>query len=114
MADFTCKRGDTATPLIAILSDNDGPIDLSGITVRFKMRGETLKTTKVDSPAEADPDQITNKGKVKYEWADSDVDQAGNFVGEFKLFSGGKPLTIPNGNNYIQIEIGYGISDIIP
>lgn len=114
MADFTLKRGDTATPLTAILSDNNGPIDLTGITVRFKMRGTTLVTTKVDKPAIPDPDQITNKGKVKYEWEDADVDSAGSFVGEFKLFSAGKPLTIPNGNNYIQIEIGFGISDIVP
>jgi hypothetical protein len=114
MADFSLKRGDTAIPLTAILSDGTGPLDLTGITVRFKMRGATLSTTKVDSPAVPDPDQITNKGKVKYEWADSDVDTPGNFVGEFKLFSGGKPLTFPNGSNYIQIEIGTGVKDILP
>lgn len=114
MADFTIKRGDTATPLTAILADNNGPIDLTGITVRFKMRGATLTTTKIDKPAIPDPDQIANKGKVRYEWEDEDVDTHGNFVGEFKLFTGGKPLTIPNGNTYIQIEIGQGISDIVP
>lgn len=114
MADFSLKRGDTAIPLTAILSDNNGPLDLTGITVRFKMRGATLVNTKVDSPAIVDPDQTTNKGKVTYEWVDADVDTPGNFVGEFKLFSGGKPLTFPNGNTYIQIEIGAGVKDIIP
>lgn len=114
MADFSLKRGDTAIPLTAILSDNNGPLDLTGITVRFKMRGATLATTKVDGLAIVDPDQIANKGKVTYEWVDADVDMSGNFVGEFKLFSGGKPLTFPNGNNYIQIEIGTGIKDITP
>lgn len=112
MADFVLKKGDTATPLIVVLSDNNGPIDLSGLDVHFKMRGSTLKTTKVDKPAIPDPDQITNRGKVKYEWDAEDVDSPGNFVGEFRFLSDGKPLTVPNGNTYIQIEIGYGVEDI--
>ncbi len=114
MPEFSIKRGTTAIPLDVILSDTNGPIDLSGLTVQFKMRPSGSNVTKFDKPAIPHPDQVGNKGRVKYEWEDEDVDTAGNFLGEFKFLSGGKPLTVPGGNTYIRIEIGQGIDDIIP
>jgi hypothetical protein len=114
MADFLLKKGDTAKPLEVILSDDNGPIDLTGIPVDFKMRLAGDTETKIHKPAIPDPDQITNKGRAKYEWDDEDVDTPGNFVGEFKLSTGEGSLTIPNGNTYIKIEIGAGIADIVP
>lgn len=113
-ADFFLKVGDTEDALEAIIKRDDQPLDLTGYTVNFQMRRETLLTSKIDAPAVPDADQVTNKGKVRYEFADVDVDEAGTYLGEFKLTKAGKTSTYPNGENYIVIEIGEGVPDIQP
>lgn len=111
MADYYLKKGDIGNPLIAVLSDANGPVDLTGLTIRFKMRPRTTLVTKVDGPAVPDPDQSANPGRVSYSWAEGDVDSAGRFVGEFIIDDFGG-ATFPNGNRYIEIEIGEGVPDI--
>ncbi len=110
---FFLKVGDTADPLEAVLTDANGPVDLSAAaSVHFKMRESRLLTTKVDSLAVPDPDQINNKGKVRYFWQDSDVNTDGGFLGEFRVVGlNGKKATFPNGENYISIDIGFGVRD---
>lgn len=110
MADFFLKKGDTAEPLVRILEDQLGAVTLGGAVIRFQMRAADSPTTKVDALAVAD---LNVTGKVSYDWQSADVDTAGLFFGEFKVtFAGGKVATFPNGEDYIEIEIGAGVDDL--
>jgi len=76
-----------------ILNPDGTPADVSGSTVKFKMRtgAATLKVdaaaTIVDGPS----------GKVKYTFVAADLDAAASYVGEWEVsFAGGtKIMTAP-------------------
>lgn len=100
MATFTTKRNDTF-PIKATLEDADGPVDLTGATVKFLMQ-DLQGNQVVDASA-----TITNasQGKVEYNWVSGDVDTAGEFEAEFEVtFSSGKVRTFPN-EDYITVVI---------
>ena len=85
------------------MSDENGPVDLSGATVFFSMAKstagdecgcattstiESIKFKKaavvVGSQAAGSP----TRGKVRYEWSGADTDTAGFFSGEFEVLFG--------------------------
>lgn len=103
--DFVIKRGNRLPSLVSVLEDADGPVDLSGKTVKFFMRLVGSKTKKVNADATPDADQVGNKGKVTYAWAAADIDTAGIYEGEFEVtFSVGLKQTFPN-DRFIVINI---------
>lgn len=71
--------------LLDTISVNDEPFDLTGCTVKFRMRREGDETLVVDADASViqtglDPNFV-DKGEVRYDWAAGDVAEAGDFLG---------------------------------
>lgn len=98
MADLYVKRGDTAPPILVVLTDaRDTPVDLTGATVRFKMRLASGGTLKVDAEATV---LDAARGAVRYAWASADTDTAGDYVAEFQAtFGDGTVESFPNSGN---------------
>jgi hypothetical protein len=102
MSCFYTKKDNTAIAIAVVLSDANGPVSLTGATVRFRMRAwdgissPALGTAKVDAAATPDGDQSANKGKVTYTWQAADVDTPGLYACEWEVtFSGGAKATFP-------------------
>jgi hypothetical protein len=105
MADFYLKQNNTARPFVAVLRDDEGPVDLTDATVLFVMQQSGESEAKVSAEGEVDPDQTANKGKVKYSWASEDVDTAGTFLAEWVVtFDGGRVQSFPN-EGQLVVEI---------
>jgi hypothetical protein len=102
MADaFYLKRNDTKEPIEATLSDQAGPVDLTGATVKFHMRSMS-GTVKVGAPATV---VDAPNGVVRYAWAAADVDEAGKFLAEWEVtFADEKVQTFPN-DGYTAVVI---------
>lgn len=88
-------------------------VDLTGKTVRFKMRPVNSSTLKVDASVSNTPDAT---GAVRYDWLTVDVDTAGEFLVWWEVTTSGKaqvmneaviefrahgPATIPA---YVELE----------
>jgi len=101
--DFTIKTGDTGSALQATLENSGGtPVSIQGATVLFKMIPIAGGTTVI--AATATIDQIsasTLTGQVHYNWATSDVQTAGLYLGEWEVtYSSGTVQTFPNGDPF--------------
>lgn len=93
MADYTIKAYSTWPPLSAVLSDANGPIDLSTATsVTLFLEGTlggliTGPCTITDATA----------GTVQFPWAAGDTDVADTYELEFKIiWSAGGDQRVPN------------------
>src|ERR1700733_8450843 len=91
--DLTIKQGDTWPPLAAILSDANGPIDLStATTIEIWMKGISGTVvsglcTPVDAAA----------GSIIYSWGPTDTAVPDTYNVEFEItWSGGGEETVPN------------------
>jgi BppU N-terminal domain len=76
------------------LTSNNLPVDLSGATVKFRMREEASTTLKTDTAA-----VIVNAtaGQVRYDWVAQDVDTAGDYVAWWQVtFPSAKTQDTPN------------------
>jgi len=94
------KVGDTRPILKCRLEDANGPVDLTGATVRFHMRPEQDTITLVDAAAVIAADQTANKGIVTYTWASGDLSRDGVASGEFQVtFGDGGRATFPDVGN---------------
>lgn len=96
--------GDTAEPYRIQLVNSNGPIDLTGCTVSFRMvlLSETLEVKIGDESA--DIDDAAN-GLVRYDWRDIDVDTADVYAAWFIREDGdGKTERIPQGARYMRIR----------
>lgn len=111
MADRTFKANDTWPPLAAVLSDANGPIDLTNATqVKLLMRtGSTL----VSGLCQLDTNPITGArldrtlGQVFYVWVRGDTAIVGDYQVEFEItWAGTTPTTetVPN-DSYDSISI---------
>lgn len=110
MDTVTLKRNDTAPALEATVTDENGPVDLTGATaVVFKMATATesgrtlvpgaLVLTGTGSLVDA------ASGVVQYDWVPGDTATSGRFFGEFEVtLAGGKLRTFPT-LGYISITI---------
>jgi hypothetical protein len=98
---FTIKRNDTLPALEAVLSDDNGPVDLTGATVYFTMTQVASSACGEDTPASGSAKfkkqgvvvglqtvGSPTRGKVRYEWSGADTDTAGLFAGEFEVHFG--------------------------
>ena len=94
----------TLPPLEFQLFDDDAVVDLTGGTVTFSMDDEA-GTAKVSNAAATLTDVLNGKGK--YDWAATDVDTEGEFVGVFVVTIGTRVYRIPdNDNQKLRIVIG--------
>lgn len=98
MAVHHVKRNDTAPPVRATLTVDGSPVSIQAATVKFIMVDQA-GVVKVS--AAANNDQVTDgsdgsKGKVSYDWAASDTDQAGTYLAEWEVtFADGTVRTFP-------------------
>ncbi len=106
MGTFFFKQGDTVPKIQTILKDGAGVIvDLTGATVKFKMRSKFDATVKIDSAAlVVSPG---TDGLVEYQWVTADTNTPGWYDAEWEVvFPGGKIETFPNkGYDTIKIAI---------
>lgn len=104
MATVTIKRNDTKDNIKATLSNESGPVDLTGATVRFLMSKRW--TVKVDRPTDI-KDAVN--GVVWMVFEQGDTDETGLFFAEFEVtFPDARKETFPN-DSFILIDI---ISDL--
>ena len=86
MPDATLKTGDTRPPLEATLTVDGTAVDLTGATVRFRMRNRATDSLAIDASATV---VDAAGGVVVYEWAAGDLNSAGGYAAEFAVdFSG--------------------------
>lgn len=99
---FQIKRNDTKVNLKATLSNESGPVDLTGCMVRFFM----VEYRKGESKIARDAQIVdATKGIVWFVFEDGDTTDTGLFKGEFEVtFSDGRRETFPN-HGYVLIEI---------
>lgn len=101
---ITLKKNDTKDNIKATLSNESGPVDLTGATVRFLMSRRGV--LKVDRGAQV---QDAANGIVWMVFEQGDTDEAGLFQAEFEVtFPDARIETFPN-DSFILINI---ISDL--
>lgn len=100
MADLTLKRNDTRSAIKATLSNESGPVDLTGATVRFLM--SKIGKLKVNKQSII---QDALSGIVLVVFDNGDTNESGLFQGEFEItYSDSSVETFPN-DGYVLIEI---------
>jgi transcriptional/translational regulatory protein YebC/TACO1 len=104
LATITLKRNDTKNNIKATLSNESGPVDLTGATVRFLMAKHGM--IKIDRKAQI---QDAVNGIVWFIFEQGDTDEVGIFQAEFEVtYSDARIETFPN-DCFILINI---ISDL--
>jgi hypothetical protein len=107
------SENDTAPELPAILRDGAGkPIDLTGATVtisiaysRYSYYYSPTKRIVDRSPCEVDPDQVGNKGVVRWTPGEGELSPPGEYQYYFKVtYPSGGVQTIPP-NTYLPMII---------
>jgi hypothetical protein len=100
---FTLKDSNTAATGLNLDEDNDAtwaPIDLTGTTVRLRIRevgSSTVKSTLTCAVTDA------TGGKVATDFPDGTLDTAGTFEAELEItFSGGGKQTV---NDLIKLKV---------
>ncbi|HEY6563738.1 MAG TPA: hypothetical protein VIY86_04540 [Pirellulaceae bacterium] len=105
------KRGDSWPPLDDVVSDRNGPMDLSGaLSARFLMRLNNHEgVLQVDAAAVLGNDEVpATEGGIRYLWAvdGSDLAIAGTYVGEWEITWLDGVATAPNGQgDYLEIVV---------
>ena len=102
-SSFTLKKGARQPVLKAQLLDSaDVAVDLTGATVRFRMRARDGNALKVDVAA-----AVTNalEGRVEYAWGATDTDTAGFFLGEFELTHADTTKQVVPSGGYVLVEV---------
>lgn len=96
-----------------IVDTAGAPIDLTGATVKFKMRAVGSSTLKVNASATIVGSPTL--GNVRYDWAAPDVDTAGDYLAWWEVTSGGKTQDVmeaiiefrahaPESHAYLELE----------
>jgi hypothetical protein len=107
MVAFQIPKGALLPILTATLTDEVGPINLTGSTVKFQMRLPGSNLLKVDSAAVI-VGAATN-GQVSYTWQTANVDTIGLYIGWFLVtYSGSGNLYAPEPPMVIEITRGAG------
>ena len=100
-AEWTWKRNDTNSPILYDLFGQDqatNPLDITGATVRFKMRAVNGTVLKIDGVGAIV--SVTLPARVSYTPTALDTDTSGMFIAEWELtLAGGEVETFPNGRN---------------
>lgn len=100
MSDVIMRQNDLRPYLNSVLSDVNGPRDLTGETVRWVLRSSDndVVTDQTSTGAQVIVTGTTS-GAVRYKWLPADVVTPGNFLGEYETWPAGsssEPATFPN------------------
>lgn len=103
MSDFTIKSGATSPDLLVTLLDGTAPQDLTGATVRMRMRPVHGGDLTLDAPATVV--SPATSGVVSYTWVDDDTAVPGEYEVEWVVtFSGGAEQSFP-GSGYTTVIV---------
>lgn len=104
MTDFVIKSGSTGPPIVVTLLDGSNPVNLTGATVRMRMRAVSGGPLVIDSPATIVGSPL--EGTVSYQWQEADVDTVGNFEVEWEVtyLGGGEQVFPTEGYTTVTIE----------
>lgn len=96
---FYLKKGDTYPDIMTILSDNDGPVDLTDCTITFRMSEPDTGNLMIEELATiVEPQTGGDIGKCYYSFTTGDTDIIGEYMVEWKVeFANGKIATFPRG-----------------
>lgn len=109
---LTYYVGNRNPSITETITSNGVVVDLTGKTVRFKMRAVGSSTLKVDQPINNTPDST---GVVRYDWQAADVDTAGDFLIWWEVTTTGKTQDVhealiqflahaPTSRDYVELE----------
>lgn len=87
-------KGNLSPSLTDVIKVNNQAFDLSGSSVKFRMRPAKSSTLKVDSAATI---VSPSEGTIRYDWAAADVDTAGEFFGWWRV-------TLPSTKSQDSVE----------
>lgn len=88
---ITHFKGNRSPSMTDTIRVNGAPFNLTGKTVKFKMRSESSSTLKVDANATISNPPGTD-GQVHYDWAALDVDTVGRFLFWWSVDLGGSVI----------------------
>lgn len=92
-------KGDLLRVPKAKLKNRDGtPVDLTGMTVKFRMVNQTGAVVEVNDASATVVNALT--GEVKYQWVVGDIDTAGSYWAWFIRVEGGQTEHFPAGHLY--------------
>lgn len=102
MADIFLKQKDRLPKLRATLMDGNGPINLTGATVKvwFRLKAGGEGSERSGNCTIIDPEN----GVVEYAWAAGDTDVPGDYYVEFVVTITGMTMTFPN-DGYLSMTI---------
>lgn len=102
MADFTLKQHDTWPPIEATLSDQHGPLDLTGATVKLILKtAGGSPTTVIGACTLVSP----SSGIVEYVWVVGDTATVNTYQGEFEItWPDSTVSTVPN-DSYFAVAV---------
>ena len=103
--NYINKRGDTRQAIKGtLIKPNGTPDDLTDATIMFVMKGQRRGSSVIINK-EADIVGNPEEGVVLYAFDDEDLEEAGNFLAEFKAtYPDGRRETYPK-SGYINIRI---------
>lgn len=107
--DVHLKENDTWPPLMVKLLDADNnpiPIEdaykIKFIMTKYKDRTNVIIDTEISGI-----EKIDEEYWATYLWQENDTSEAGRYQAEFVIYlDQEKVITVPNGNDYIYIQIG--------
>lgn len=103
---FYLKEGDTYPNISTQLSDEVGPVNLTGCSVLFRMSQAETGNLMVEGTAVVLSQGVeANWGKCYYEWETGNTDIIGTYKAEWKVtFPNGKIATFPRGRVVTDIN----------
>jgi hypothetical protein len=101
---FTIKVGAVRPSIRVTVSEAGAALDLTGATVKFRMRVKG-QTTKIIAAATAALVGTGSTGQVYYDWAANDTATAGSYEGHFLITLPGTLLLIAPSKGAIDIVI---------
>lgn len=108
METFVIKRNDTRPSLEATLSDDNGPVDLTGASVKLAVkRVPSCRDDTAPNVAFKKEGVIVTPaaGVVRYDWAVGDTAVVGNYRAEFEVtFADGGVWSFPS-SGFIPVTI---------
>jgi hypothetical protein len=98
---FYLKKGDTYPNIETVLSDTNGPVNLSGCSVLFRMSVANTGNLMVEKDATiVTPQTGIDIGRCYAEFTTGDTDEVGSYRVEWRVtFPNGKIATFPRGQS---------------
>lgn len=107
MSDFQMGEGDSLPAVRAILKDpvTLEPLDLTGCTATLKVARDDDGSLAVIMPVTIDPDQVNNKGVVRFKFFAPGVATAGLYNTRVKVVDGNNDRISFDGDRMVVVEV---------